>query len=259
MDNKNDKKNKIEKFKKEIIECYQKIDELENTLSKQNNNYNELFSKDKMLENDIANKNNLITELDDKIFNINLQYQKDLTIKDKIIDDLKIKLNDNKIILTQKNDLLFQLENKLCNLQSEIKKIETQTTLKNKKIIKKDLLIPLLETNDDEKIVLKNELTKSEERIKELEEYIIKIENDFKIYIEKEKEKEKINRITLEDELYIYEKENKLNNIKKELKKLYEEKKNLDIEIFELKSVVQILKENDDVGINVKKKFCCFM
>ena len=59
----------------------------------------------------------------------------------------------------------------------------------------------------------------------------------------------------------ISEKENKLKLIKSELKKLYEEKKCLEKDIFELKSIVQILKkENGEKNdVYVKKKFCCFM
>ena len=43
--------------------------------------------------------------------------------------------------------------------------------------------------------------------------------------------------------------------------KLYEEKKCLEKDIFELKSIVQILKkENGEKNdVYVKKKFCCFM
>ena len=172
---------------------------------------------------------------------------------------MKIKVNDNKTLLVQKSDLILQLENKILSLQSDNKKFENQLCLKNTKVIKKDLLIPLLETeNNDEIIIFKNKIQKLEEKIKELEEENIKLEKNLKTFVNKENKEIYVN---LHDEIYISEKENKLKLIKSELKKLYEEKKCLEKDIFELKSIVQILKkENGEKNdVYVKKKFCCFM
>ena len=138
MDN---KKNKIEKLKKELFDSYERNDILENNIFNNKIKYDELLAKYKVLENDILNKNNLIIELETKLFDKIQNNDDDIKHKDKLIDDLKIKL-------VQKNDLIFQLENKICNLHSEIKKIEINTNLKNK-LNKKDLLVPLLEISNE--------------------------------------------------------------------------------------------------------------
>ena len=259
MDNQSNNKKKIEKYKKELIESYEKIDELETKLLDEKNKHDELVSENKLLEKNIHDKNSLIIELEEKLYENKVDYEKEIKHKEKLIDDLKIKVNDNKTLLVQKSDLILQLENKILSLQSDNKKFENQLCLKNTKVIKKDLLIPLLETeNNDEIIIFKNKIQKLEEKIKELEEENIKLEKNLKTFVNKENKEIYVN---LHDEIYISEKENKLKLIKSELKKLYEEKKCLEKDIFELKSIVQILKkENGEKNdVYVKKKFCCFM
>ena len=259
MDNQSNNKKKIEKYKKELIESYEKIDELETKLLDEKNKHDELVSENKLLEKNIHDKNSLIIELEEKLYENKVDYEKEIKHKEKLIDDLKIKVNDNKTLLVQKSDLILQLENKILSLQSDNKKFENQLCLKNTKVIKKDLLIPLLETeNNDEIIIFKNKIQKLEEKIKELEEENINLEKNLKTFVNKENKEIYVN---LYDEIYISEKENKLKIIKSELKKFYEEKKRLEKDIFELKSVVQILKkENGEKNdVYVKKKFCCFM
>ena len=259
MDNQSNNKKKIEKYKKELIESYEKIDELETKLLDEKNKHDELVSENKLSEKNIHDKNSLIIEFEEKLYENKVDYEKEIKHKEKLIDDLKIKVNDNKILLVQKNDLILQLENKKLSLQSDNKKFENQLFLKNTKVNKKDLLIPLLETeNNDEILIFKNKIQKLEEKIKELEEENIKLEKNLKTFVNKENKEIYVN---LYDEIYISEKENKLKIIKSELKKFYEEKKRLEKDIFELKSVVQILKkENGEKNdVYVKKKFCCFM
>ena len=259
MDNQSNNKKKIEKYKKELIESYEKIDELETKLLDEKNKHDELVSENKLSEKNIHDKNSLIIEFEEKLYENKVDYEKEIKHKEKLIDDLKIKVNDNKILLVQKNDLILQLENKKLSLQSDNKKFENQLFLKNTKVNKKDLLIPLLETeNNDEILIFKNKIQKLEEKIKELEEENINLEKNLKTFVNKENKEIYVN---LYDEIYISEKENKLKIIKSELKKFYEEKKRLEKDIFELKSVVQILKkENGEKNdVYVKKKFCCFM
>lgn len=257
----NPQKKKIDKYRKELIECYEKIDKLETQLLDEKNKYNELLCENKLLEKNIYDKNNLIIELEEKLYENKVDYEKDTKYKEKLIDDLKIKVNDNKILLVQKSDLILQLENKILSLQNDNKKIENQLSLKNTKVIKKELLVPLLETeNNDEFIILKNQIQKAEEKIKELEEENIKLEKNLKTFIGNKENKEIY--VNLHDEIYMSEKENKLKIIKSELKKLYDEKKCLEKDIFELKSVVQILKKENEQKNDLyvkKKKFCCFM
>lgn len=257
--NQNNKKNKIEKYKKELIESYEKIDELETKLVNEENKYNDLFSKNKILQQDINDKNSLVYETEEKLLQVKTHYENEIKHFEKIVDDLKIKINDNKVVLVQKSDLILQLENKIITLQSDFKKAEIQLSFKSTKQ-KKDLLVPLLESeNDDEKIILKNQIQKHLEKIKELEQDNIKLENTINILNENQKNKVQ-NEINLQDEIYILEKENKLENIKKELKNMYDEKIILEKQLFELKSMVQILKEDNFEGIySSKKKFCCFM
>ena len=241
MDNQNNKKNKMEKYKKELIESYEKIAELENIIVNEQNKYNDLFSENRILQEDIIDKNSLVIEIEEKLFELKINYEKDKLQFEKLVDDLKIKIKDNKLLLNQKNDLILKLENTISTLQFNLKKIELQSSLKNTKQNKKDLLVPLLEcVNDDENIFLKNKMYKYEEKIKELEKNL--------------KQKE----TTLLDDIYISDKENKLENIKKDLKIMYEEKNILEKQLFELKSMVQIL-EIDDKGIKSENKFCCFM
>lgn len=259
MDNQSNNKKKIEKYKKELIESYEKIDELETKLIDEKNKHGELVSENKLSEKNIHDKNSLIIELEEKLYENKVDYEKEIKHKEKLIDDLKMKVNDNKILLVQKSDLILQLENKKLSLQSDNKKFENQLFLKNTKVNKKDLLIPLLETeNNDEILIFKNKIQKLEEKIKELEEENINLEKNLKTFGNKENKEIYVN---LHDEIYISEKENKLKIIKSELKKFYEEKKRLEKDIFELKSVVQILKKENGQknDVYVKKKFCCFM
>lgn len=259
MDNQSNNKKKIEKYKKELIESYEKIDELETKLLDEKNKHDELVSENKLSEKNIHDKNSLIIEIEEKLYENKVDYEKEIKHKEKIIDDLKIKVNDNKILLVQKSDLILQLENKKLSLQSDNKKFENQLFLKNTKVNKKDLLIPLLETeNNDEILIFKNKIQKLEEKIKELEEENINLEKNLKTFGNKENKEIYVN---LHDEIYISEKENKLKIIKSELKKFCEEKKRLEKDIFELKSIVQILKKENGQknDVYVKKKFCCFM
>ena len=95
-------------------------------------------------------------------------------------------------------------------------------------------------------------MKKYEEKLKDLEEYNINLENKLKFFIQNKSQKN--DELTLEDEIFINKHQHKIENIKKELNHLYEEKNFLEREIHELKCILKNLKENKET-----KKKCCFM
>ena len=133
-----------------------------------------------------------------------------------------------------------------------------------------NLLEPLInkkeKSNEIDKLLY--QLNTYQEKI----EYLEKQNNEFQLLnIDLEKNlKDSINKnsksdLSFEDELYILNKKNNMEALKEDINKSLEHKKKLEIEIFDLKSLIAMLenKKNTYTSLNENKNkkssFCCFL
>ena len=176
----------------------------------------------------------------------------------------------NKILSKNKDDsmLIYKLEEEIFKLNNKIQQLEEKQTGKSKS--NNNLLEPLInkkeKSNEIDKLLY--QLNTYQEKI----EYLEKQNNEFQLLnIDLEKNlKDSINKnsksdLSFEDELYILNKKNNMEALKEDINKSLEHKKKLEIEIFDLKSLIAMLenKKNTYTSLNENKNkkssFCCFL
>lgn len=226
--NNNSKENIIKNLRQALIEADRKIDELNCFNDDEKNKYNILRKDYESLLNKNTDYNVLIYKLEDDIYN--------LKNKIKILEENKKKTSNDLTKALLEND--FKKENEYKKENKYKKENENLT----KEIISLQKIIEDLTSHN-----------------KDLETQNIKLDKD----INSLKIKNLNNEINLEDELYIIEKQNNIEILKNDIQSLLECKKKLELEIFELKSILQMFenKKNkyESFNENKKKKFCCFL
>ena len=205
-----------------------------------------------------------IKEADENIDELEHLYKQEKVKYDDLEKEYKKNLSKNK----DDNMLIYKLEEEIFKLNNKIQQLEENQTCKSKS--KNNLLEPLINKQEksDEIDKLLYQLNTYQERISCLE----KQNNEFQVLnIDLEKNlKDIVNKnaksdLSFEDELYILNKKNNMDTLKEDINKSLEYKKQLEIEIFNLKSIIAMLesKKNTYTSLNENKNkksgFCCFL